>query len=219
MNEIQYKNKKISVNGLKKFGFVKKDRVYEYKAPILDGELEITVTIDRNEAVSAKVYDGETGDEYVLHTVSGATGVYVGNVREAVKNVLSRLYNECFESEIYSAGQVKAVIKHVRETYGEEPDYPFGEETFILRRADNDKWYAVFMKISAKKIGLEADEIIEVVNLKMKPEDVERLVDEKHYFTAYHMNKKHWVTIPLDTAIPTDELLLRIDDSRMLVKK
>ena len=94
MNEIQYKNKKLSVNGLKKFGFVKKDRVYEYKAPILDGELEITVTIDRNEAVSAKVYDGETGDEYVLHTVSGATGVYVGNVREAVKNVLSRLYNE-----------------------------------------------------------------------------------------------------------------------------
>ena len=72
------------------------------------------------------------------------------------------------------------------------------------------------MKISARKIGLETDGIIEVVNLKMKPEDVERLVDERHYFSAYHMNKKHWVTIPLDTAIPTDELILRIDDSRKL---
>ena len=219
MNEIQYKNKKISLNGLKKFGFVKNGSVYLYKAPILDGELEISVIIDQNEAVSAKVYDGETGDEYVLHTVSGATGVYVGNVREAVKDVLSRIYNECFESEIYSAGQVKAAIKHVRDNYGEEPDYPFGEEIFILRRADNGKWYAAFMKISAKKIGLESDEIIEVVNLKMKPEDVQRLVDEIHYFTAYHMNKKHWVTIPLDTAITTDELILRIDDSRKLVKK
>ena len=75
------------------------------------------------------------------------------------------------------------------------------------------------MKISAKKIGLEADEIIEVVNLKMKPEDVEKLVDGRRFFTAYHMNKKHWVTIPLDTAITTEELILRIDDSRNLVRK
>ena len=219
MNEIQYKNKKLKLSGLKKFGFTKNGSTYEYKAPILDGELEIAVSIDENEAVSAKVFDSDDGDEYVLHTVSGATGVYVGNVREAVKEVLLRIYNECFESEIYSAGQVKAVIKHVYDAFGEEPDYPFSEETFILRRSDNNKWYAAFMKISAKKIGLEADEIIEVVNLKMKPSDVERLVDGRHYFTAYHMNKKHWVTIPLDTAITTDELLSRIDDSRELVKK
>lgn len=218
MNEIQYKNKQLDFAAVKKFGFEKIGEIYCCKKPILDGELEMQIQIDREGMIKYGVFDTESGDEYVLHTVSGAVGSYVGSVRQKESEILSQIYNECFANEMYSAGQIRDVLEHLSESFGETPKYPFGEETIVMRRADNDKWYALFMKIPAKKIGLAADEIIDVVNIKMKPEEVIRLVDGKHYFAAYHMNKKHWVTIPLDTAIPTDELILQIDDSRRLVK-
>lgn len=216
MNEIQYKNKKPDFEAVKKFGFEKIGEIYCCKKPILDGELEMQIHIDREGMIKYGVFDADSGDEYVLHTVSGAVGSYVGSVRQKESEILSQIYNECFENEMHSAGQIRDVLNCLVERFGETPKYPFGEETIVMRRADNDKWYALFMKIPAKKIGLEADEIIDVVNLKMKPEEVERVVDGKHYFAAYHMNKKHWVTIPLDTAVSTDELMLRIIESRIL---
>ena len=36
---------------------------------------------------------------------------------------------------------------------------------------------------------------------------------------GYHMNKKHWNTITLDSSIPADEILAMIDDSYNLVVK
>lgn len=218
MNEIQYKNKKVNISKLKNAGFIQNGDKFEYTRKILDGELELYVCIDSGAVIRTKITDTSCGEEYVLHLIDSAIGAYVGRVREIHKAFLDWIYNHCLENEVCISGQVKAIISYIYESFGESPKYPFGEETIVMRREDNDKWYALFMKIPAKKIGLEADEIIDVVNLKMKPEEVERVVDGKHYFAAYHMNKKHWVTIPLDTAIPTDELILRIDDSRRLVK-
>ena len=76
----------------------------------------------------------------------------------------------------------------------------------------------IFLRISARKIGLDSDDIIEITNFKMKPDDVERLVDGERYFPAYHMNKKHWVTVCLDGRLPLDEILEKINDSYSLVK-
>ena len=54
------------------------------------------------------------------------------------------------------------------DTYGTSPDYPFDEdfETAVLRHDDNRKWYALVMKVSRRKFGLDSDEVIGVVNIK-----------------------------------------------------
>ncbi|MDE7400427.1 MAG: MmcQ/YjbR family DNA-binding protein, partial [Clostridia bacterium] len=35
----------------------------------------------------------------------------------------------------------------------------------------------------------------------------------------YHMNKKHWLTIPLDGTVPIGEICSRLDQSYILAKK
>ena len=52
---------------------------------------------------------------------------------------------------------------------GTEPDYPFDEdfETAVLRHKGNRKWFAVVMRVSRRKFGLDSDEAVDIVNLKI----------------------------------------------------
>lgn len=59
----------------------------------------------------------------------------------------------------------------------------------VVRRKSSNKWYAVILTISKRKLNLDSDEIIEVINLHNSPEEIEKLIDYKKYFPAYHMNK------------------------------
>lgn len=59
-------------------------------------------------------------------------------------------------------------INYCLNIYDTSPDYPFDEdfETAALRHGDNRKWYALVMKVSRRKFGLDSDEVIGVVNIK-----------------------------------------------------
>ena len=88
----------------------------------------------------------------------------------------------------------------------------------VVRRKSSNKWYAVILTIPKRKIGLESDEVIEVINLHNIPKEIEKLIDYKRYFPAYHMNKKHWCTICLDGTIELKEIYKKIDISYELAK-
>ncbi len=47
------------------------------------------------------------------------------------------------------------------DTYGTSPDYPFEDdlETAVLRHENNRKWYALVMKVSRRKFGIDSDEV------------------------------------------------------------
>ena len=216
---IEFKNKKINIQKLLSFGFIEKNDFYIYSADLMDAQMKMVVTISKNDTVSAKVFDNLAGDEYVLHLVERAVGSFVGKVRDEYEAVLKEISLKCYENDVYKTGQAKEVIKHITEKYKNELEFPWNDENSVLRRADNNKWYAVFLKISARKIGIDRDDIIEVLNIKMEPLEVERLVDNKKYFPAYHMNKKHWVTIPFGGYLSTTEILEKIEDSYKLCKK
>ena len=88
------------------------------------------------------------------------------------------------------------------DTYGTSPDYPFDEdfETAVLRHADNRKWYAIVMRVSRRKFGLDSDEIIDVVNLKLPTEMFGSFGAADGVYPAYHMNKLHWISVLLPDA-------------------
>ena len=88
------------------------------------------------------------------------------------------------------------------DAYGTEPDYPFDEdvETAVLRHGDNRKWYAIVMKVSRRKFGIESDEIIDVVNLKLPTEMFGSFGEVDGVYPAYHMNKLHWISVLLPDA-------------------
>ena len=88
------------------------------------------------------------------------------------------------------------------DTYGTSPDYPFDDwmESAVLRHTDNKKWYAIVMRVSRRKFGMDSDEIIDVVNLKMPTEMFGSFGVADGVHPAYHMNKLHWISVLLPDA-------------------
>ena len=93
-------------------------------------------------------------------------------------------------------------LEYCLNTYGTSPDYPFDEnfETAVLRHADNKKWSAIVMKVSRRKFGLDSDEVIDVVHLKLPTEMFGSFGAADGVYPAYHMNKLHWISVLLPDA-------------------
>lgn len=93
-------------------------------------------------------------------------------------------------------------FEYCLNTYGTSPDHPFNEdfETAVLRHVDNRKWYAIVMKVSRRKFGIDSDEVIDVVNLKLPTEMFGSFGTSEGVYPAYHMNKLHWISALLPDA-------------------
>ena len=89
----------------------------------------------------------------------------------------------------------------VLDKYGISADYPFTDdyESGVFRHTDSGKWFAIAMSVGYRKLGVDSDESVDIVNLKCPPEIVESIVGvETGVYPAYHMNKLHWLTATLD---------------------
>ena len=104
-------------------------------------------------------------------------------------------------------------LKYCLDTYGTSPDYPFDDwlESAVLRHEGNRKWYAIVMNVSRRKFGIDSDEVISVVNLKLPTEMFGSFGAADGVYPAYHMNKLHWISVILPDA-PDDvvEFLLNV---------
>src|SRR5215831_7122077 len=85
---------------------------------------------------------------------------------------------------------------------------PFGPDVLVF-------------KVSAKMFALAVlDEVPTRVNLKCDPDLALELRDRYEQVTpGYHMNKKHWNTVEIESGIPDAELRKMIDHSYELVIK
>ena len=96
----------------------------------------------------------------------------------------------------------QSFLEYCLDTYATVADYPFDEdfETAVLRHADNRKWYAIVMKVARRKFGVDSDEAIDVVNLKLPTEMFGSFGATDGVYPAYHMNKRHWISVLLHDA-------------------
>jgi len=94
-------------------------------------------------------------------------------------------------------------LEYCLSTYNTSPDYPFDDlfETAVLRHNDNKKWYALVMRVSRRKFGIDSDEVIDVVNLKLPTEMFGSFGAADGVYSAYHMNKLHWISVLLPDAL------------------
>ncbi|PYI87231.1 MAG: MmcQ-like protein [Verrucomicrobia bacterium] len=84
---------------------------------------------------------------------------------------------------------------------------PFGEDTLVF-------------KVAGKMFALLAlDAVPPRVNLKCDPDRALELRDRyEQVLPGYHMNKKHWNTVILDGAVPSQIIVEMIDHSYGLVQ-
>ena len=98
--------------------------------------------------------------------------------------------------------------KYIKDTYSTLPEYPWESQSSyaVFRHKDNKKWFAVVMRISKRKLGIDSDENADVVNLKCDPIVIGSLRNEQGFYPAYHMSKAHWITAVLDSNTDEEKL-------------
>lgn len=215
-----FRRKTVDIQKAVSFGFVQKNGNYIYATDILDGSflLQVIITLDGN--INTKLTEKATDDEYVLYKTN-ATGDFVGSVRKAIETILIQVADKCYNAEIFKSAQAKEIMNYVCEEYGDELEFLWEKfpDNAIWRRKDNKKWYGALLTVKASKLALDGDTMNEILDLRIKTEDIETTVDNQRFFMGYHMNKKHWYTLLLNGSIPTEEICRRIDESYLLAKK
>ena len=214
------KDKKINFKKLEEFGFRLIDNSYYYQTSLLKNQFKMSVKISLDNSIFTEIIDTETTEPYVLHFLEIKRSGYSEKVYKAYNEVLEKIQKECFEDEIFKANYTKEIINYIKNKYGDELEFLWEKspKTAVVRRKTSKKWYALILTLSKRKLNLDGDEIIEVINLHNSPEEIEKLIDNKRYFSAYHMNKKHWCTICLDGTVKLKEIYKLIDISYELAK-
>lgn len=212
--ELKLKNKTVDFGRLESFGFVGG----RYEKNICGGQFALIITVARDGRIFTSVVDNFSGEEYVLHLVENSTGSYVGAVRAEFDAVIANFVERCCETNIFRGELTQRLIEYVRETYGGELEFLWEKlpNAAIWRRQDTRKWYGVLMNIPERKLGLDSEKIVDVINLRG---DALTLADGVKIFPGWHMNKKSWITIRLEGSVSFAEICRRLDQSFNLAVK
>lgn len=108
------------------------------------------------------------------------------------------------------------ILEYAKDKYETVPDYPW--ESYpryaVLRHADNNKWYGLIMDVPRFKLGLEGEERVDILNVKMDdPIFAEMLMQRSGYLKGYHISKGNWVSILLDGTVAYEEICDMLDRS------
>ena len=214
------KDKKIDLKRLEKFGFELKDNSYYYHTSLLKNQFKMSVKISLDNSIFTEIIDVETNETYVLHLLEERRNGYIEKVYKTYSEVLDKIKKECFEDEIFKTDYTNEIVDYIKNKYGDELEFLWEKspKTAVVRRKSTKKWYAVILTLSKRKLNLDSDKLVEVINLHNSPEEIEKLIDNKKYFPAYHMNKKYWCTICLDGTVELKEIYELIDISYELAK-
>lgn len=207
---------------------------YQYQTKILDNQFTLSVYVveakanEHNCQIFCTVIDNETGELYNLHRVVSTASSFANLVKETQAVVVQNIVERCFVLDRFHNLLAQSIIDYVKQKYGSDLEYLWEKapNNAICRRKDNNKWFLALLTVKISKLfkGAELshsphqndDEQLTVLNLRITPDELDRVVDDNRYFRGYHMNKKHWLTICLDGRVPLEEIYQRIDQSYLL---
>ena len=216
MKIIDVEEYNFSKEQLKGFGFKEEADKLVYKKEILDSSFSIEIVFV-NSQLMIEVYDLEFDEIYSLFSVDSAIGETVQNIREHVENLLSSILGLADKSEKISS----EIIDYCNNKYGGNRVDPFKKHPDILALVyEKNKWYALFLDVDYNKLNKNTDITtkVKILNVKYPTDKILEIIDNKNIFPAYHMNKKHWISIVLDKNIKLETIKELIDISYSLVK-
>ena len=195
------------------FEFDSQTSTYLYKSKASDFNFEFRILIKDGE-YSTKVYDLDSECEYLLHKSHQAQGEFVGRVREYLSNLENKIIKQCALDPMFNTLQATKIIERVQEfLFGED------EPTAVFRKVvkAKPKWFAFISRCNRKAVTGTGEGKIEILNLRLEASDVDTLITHEHIHRGYHMNKKYWLTIELDTSVDTDMIYALLDKSYRLL--
>ena len=216
MKIIDVEKYNFSKEQLKGFGFKEEEEKLIYRKEILDNSFLIEIVYVDSQFL-IEVYDLEFDEIYSLFSVDSAVGETVQNIREHVEKLLSSILGLADES-----GKISSeIIDYCNNKYGENHANPFKKHPDILAFInEKNKWYALFLEVEYNKLNKNTNITtkVKILNLKYPTDNISDIIDNQNIFPAYHMNKKHWISVVLDKNIKLETIKELIDISYSLVK-
>lgn len=113
------------------------------------------------------------------------------------------------------------ILNHIKEIYDIESEHLWMDspDTEVLRHKTHKKWFGIIMTVSNDKVGLDGDGYTDVMNVKCEPERVCFLSHQPGFAPAYHMNKKHWISIIINGTAPDALVYELIDNSYKMTEQ
>lgn len=212
-----FKDRKINYDRLIEYGFILKEDNYYYEKIINDGVFKIVIEINKQQKI-AKVIDLLNDQEYNLVDVKGATGNFVGKIKEIYEALINDIIDKCSDVDVFKSKQTIAIINYVKAKYDNDLEFLWkrSPKNAIWRNQNNRKWYGAVLVISKDKLKIESNEMVEILDLRYQKNDIKNIIDNYKIFPGYHMNKDNWITIILDGRVELEEIYQLIDNSYQL---
>ncbi len=108
------------------------------------------------------------------------------------------------------------LFAYIREKYHAAPEYLWRRYPgyAVFWHSDNQKWFALVMDVPGSRLGLDTEDIVDIVNVKIAdPLLVDALVQQEGYFRGYHISKGNWVSVSLYGAVGFDEICKWLEES------
>ncbi|MBR4791805.1 MAG: MmcQ/YjbR family DNA-binding protein [Treponema sp.] len=213
-----FRSAKIKKDSLEAAGFATTDgNSYTMEQNVSSGTFNANISLSLSEQIlTVHLYDSATGEKYALFDMQNVHGAFIASLREEVQQLIDEIRENCFESKDLKDDY----IAWIKTQFGAEPDFPWPDTPdYCVFRCPNKKWFALVMKIKFRQLGLTGDEAVWVVNMKASQDAIPTLIDRKSIFPAWHMNKKHWITVLLTAATDFEKLCGLTQKSYELVCK
>lgn len=207
------------------FGFDESPEGYRFGAELMGGDFSAELIVAGDGKLTGRVTDNMSGEEYFQLRVDGLDGSFVNSVRAEYENLLRSVAENCCTDVLFASDQANRIADNICSAYGVSPDYPWEQSQFssfgVFRHGDNQKWFALIMNVRRSVLEGEKndDSMLDIINLKAAPSDIASLVKRSGIHPAYHMDRKHWISVRLDDTIGDNEVMELVDGSFGLTEK
>ena len=191
-----FRKKKVVRGRLEKAGFVEVgEGVFEYREEFMNGDLVALIRVEPDGRIRCSAVDSASGEEYLPMNIEAHTGSYVGEAREEYKEILEKAAKRCFDDLPFRSDQANRISVRIGNELGAEPEFPFSKkgdtDAAVFRHTRTGKWFAIVMMIKRGKLdtsgkasgepdgkdaaglgGKDAGELINVMNVKIDPDDL-----------------------------------------------
>ncbi len=215
----------VNIEKLIDYGFKKNQDIYSFeKIFIANFKAIIKIKPDdkKNSCfIEGHIYDIESKDEFLPIRIKNGTGTFIGEIKEAYIDLLKDIRDKCFIKKYFIFNQTNRISNLIIEKYKNYPEFLWEKfpNCAIFRNPDTKKWYFVILDVDRSKIQKDKSGLVEIALVKLDPDKITNLTKQKNFYSAYHMNKKYWMTIILDESVADDEIMDLISESHSFSKK
>ena len=206
-----FRQSRIRFESLGKYGFSATGRGWVREQDFMAGAFRAVIIITKSGTITGTVYDNATGEEFLPMRVENMADGFIGRVKDEYEKILIDVRKHCCTQNYFVGPQANRIAEQIVQKYNTRPVFPWEKYPGfgVFRHNDNKKWFALFMNLGIGKLNKKHSGAVDIMNVKLAPDAIKKLVKKRGFYPAYHMNKVSWITISLDDTL-TDECIMEL---------